>query len=239
MKIFCLVGVCILLIIGPAGAAIIHQSDSVSFTSDLEPNKTITLNSFDTTDTTGCPPGGWRELNTVTVTVTYDGSAGIIADNDDPLKSGTVNARIIRTWSMSGPGALAGFGTKMVTTTGLLLQADDGDLSVFDPSPPDGKDFGALSFAGEPAAGSPYTPTKSAYETAGAGTVDFVVDVATMVNDLQWDVTPDAWQMEVQNPVLTVMVDLDYDWTCVPEPATLSLLALGGLALIRRRSRIR
>jgi len=232
-----IVGICLVLMAGSAGADVLNDSGSVSFSSDLEANKTITVESFDTTNTTGCPPGDWRQLNSVTITVTFDGSASVQADNDDDFQGATANARIIRVWSMSGPGVF-GSGSKTVTSAIVTLGADDGDDGVFDSSPIDGTDFGGpLAFTNEPAAGSPYAPLMAAYQTAGPGTVDFDIDVVAMVNDLQWNVSPDEWQLAVQNPLLTVDVAVAYDYSCVPEPATMSLLALGGLALLRRRRR--
>ena len=181
-----IVGVCFMLMAAPAGATVIHQSGSVSFTSDLEPTKIIELDSFDLSDTTGCPPGQSRQLNSVTVTVTFDGSAEIAVDNDDPFQGGTANARIIRSWSLTGPGSLAGSGSKTVATPPLLLDPDDGDLTVFDILPPDGFDFVGLGFSNLAAFGSPYSPTATAYETIGPGKVHFPVDVSAMVNDIQW-----------------------------------------------------
>ena len=232
--------VCVLLTAGLAmGVPLnpITQSGSVSFTSDLEADKTITLNSFDTTADYGCALGDWAELKSVTVTVTYEGSAAIKGDNDDELKTTTVNGRIIRTWALTGPGGLTGGGTKDLPTSPVDLAVDDGDGGDFDANAPDGTDFGGpVAFTNEPASGSPYTPISAAYETAGPGTVDLVVDVLAMVNDQQFSTqAPDAWQLEVQDPDLTVRVQLDYEWECVPEPATMGLLLLGGVGMLARR----
>ena len=227
---------CVLFMVGSAMGDVINQSDSVSFSSDLEPDKPITLNSFDTTADYGCPPGQWAELVNVTVTVTHEGSATMAADNDDKLKTTTVNARVIRSWSLAGPGVASG-GAKTVQSPPVFLFTDTGDGGFFDPTPPDGFDFGPLGYPTEAALGSPYAPAPALYETAGPGTVDFLVDVLSMVNDLQFNISPDAWQLEVQDPILTVTVDLDYEWICVPEPATASLIAVGMITFLCRRRR--
>ncbi|MBL7220195.1 MAG: PEP-CTERM sorting domain-containing protein [Phycisphaerae bacterium] len=236
MRKFCIVSICCLLMAGTTGAATIGDSGGVTFTSDLEGNKTITLDSFDVDDTSGLLPGESRQLNSVTVTVTYGGSADIAADNDDDFQSAGANARIIRTWALTGPGSLVGGDSKTVQSASVTLQSDDGDDGAFDSSPDDGKAFSSLTFSLED--GGTYFPTKAAYETSGPGTVVLTVSPSQMVNDLQWDpITPDAWQMEVQNAQMNVDVDIEYGYSIIPEPATMSLLALGGLALLRRKRR--
>jgi len=235
---------CVLLMVGSAMGDVISQSDSVSFSSDLEADKTITLDSFDTTADYGLPLGQWADLILVTVTVTHEGSATMGADNDDPFNTTNVNARVVRTWALTGPGVTSS-ASKTVQSQPVFLDVDDtdgGDPDLFDPTPDDGHDFGALGYPSEAAAVLPNgTPAPALYETVGPGTVDFIVDVVAMVNDLQFDVAPDAWQMEVENPILTVTVDLDYEWIAVPEPATASLIAVVGAAVLlrRRRRRIR
>lgn len=214
----------------------IVQNGSASFSSDLEANKTITLNSFDTTADYGAPLGQWAQLDAVKVIISFSGYADVRGDNDDPLKTANVNGRIIRTWALTGPGALSSLGTKTVQSVIVALGVDNGDGGVFDATGPDGTDFaGPLSFANEPGVGSPFSPAVAPYQSAGAGNVNFIVDVLAMVNDLQFDVSPDQWQLEVQNPDLTVNVQLEYDWSIVPEPASMSILALGGLGVLLRR----
>ncbi len=205
-------------------ADLISHSGSVSFSSDAEPNQTVTLPSFDT-------QGGTLTLTGVTVDVSHSGSADAAGDNDDPFKTTTVRARIIRTLTASGPGVGA-FGTKTITSADQFLEVDDGDLTNFDPSPPDGIAFGVLSYADE-SAGS-FSPATGLYATPGPGTVDFEVSPVLMVNDQQFiGPAPDAWQLEVENPDLTVKVKVTYEYT--PEPASLSLMALAALALGPRR----
>jgi hypothetical protein len=202
---------------------------SATFTSDTEANKTITLPSWDSTQ---------GALYSVTVEWLYSGSCAIGADSDDPFKTSTVNARLIRTWSGTGPGGVAAFGNTTVTSPTVSLGVDNGDGTNLDTAGPDGNDFGTLSFGDIPADFfAPLNPATAPYITAGPGTVNFIADVQTMVNDLQWTNSPDQWQLDVRNPKLTVKVKLTYDGEYIPEPATASLMlvGLGAMVAIRRR----
>lgn len=198
-------------------------TDCVTFSSDLQPAADITLPAFD---------GSLGTLVGVSVTVTHSGSAEIAADNDDPLQSADVNARIIRQFSVTGPGGLNVFGGNTVTSPQVALGADDGDsgdVGNFDDSAPDGHFFGVLSYANL-SAGS-YSPLAANYEQPPAN-VTFTVTPVTMVNDLQFVENPDAWQLEVQNPLMEVCVSVTYEY--IPEPSSLLLLA-AGLPFFRRR----
>lgn len=201
-------------------------SGSVSFTSDQEPDKVITLPTFDDL-------GGTLTLTGVAVTVTHSGSALIQADNDDPDDEGDVRARIIRSFFVTVPdlptdSIVNGF--KNNTSDIVHLGLEDGDGGTFDSTPPDGYNFGQLAYTD--ALAGVINPDLTPY-LAPPGTIDFIVDVDTIVNDLTWvGAAPDtAWQLEVQNPILTVDVEVAY--TYIPEPASLILLALG--TLLRRR----
>ena len=207
----------------------VSDFDEVTFTSDLQASQTISLLSFDTTADRGCPEGFTAVLQSVLVEYTFSGSADIAVDNDDDFQGTTANARIIRTWSATGPGVNQ-VGTKTLASAPVELAEDDGDDDVFDSSPPDGHAFTALSFSGED--GGSDTPGKSLYETAGPGTVDFEVAPVNMVNDLQFDPTsPDQYQTDVQNPEMKVRIDVTYSYECIPEPSTFVLAAVGLLAL--------
>lgn len=207
---------------------------SVSFTSDAQPGQSIVLPSFDTM-------GGSRTLLSVQVDVLHRGSVEARGDNDDDFKMAVVQARMIRNFALFGPGVNA-LGIKTVNGPTVTLDVDNGDDGMFDATPPDGTDFGMLSYAFEHAFGSPAGPATGLYATPGPSTVVFNVpgfnepgSQLLMVNDQQFfGPAPDQWQLEVQNPLLEIKVAVTYNW--IPEPMTLSLVGLGGL-LLRRRMR--
>ena len=210
-----------------SAATINHCSNSAIFTSDTEPNVTVSFPAFNL--------GAMYELDAVSVGIFHSASVDIKGDNDDPFKTAAVNARMIRAFSATGPG-VAGLGSKTVQGGVVNLGVDDndgGDNDVFDPTPNDGTDFGGpLAYLNELA--GTFTPGTAAY--IGAGNIDFTVDVLTMVNDQQFQgVAPDSWQLEVENPRLEVYVCVTYDYHQVPEPASLALLAMGGIVALRRR----
>ena len=209
-----------------ASALTITDTADVQFTSDLQPNAPIVLDSFDSTLGT---------LANVQIELWHSGSVAIKADNDDQYNSADVQARMIRIWNLTGPDLIAG-AAKTITSPSVFLGLEDlvtPDGVIVDDAAPDGHNFGTLSYT-DVATGT-YAPTNIAlYETAGPGSVNLIVDPTQMVNDLQWVTTaPDAWQMEVQNPLLTVTAKVTYTYT--PEPATIAVMGLGSLLLRRRR----
>jgi len=200
---------------------------SVSFTSDMLPPGLMSVETFDTNLGT---------LQSVTIELFHSGAVTAKADNDDPFNSAQAMARMIRAWNLSGPGLdpAVVWDYKIITSSAQTLDPDDGDggnVAMLDPTAPDGHDFGILTY-NSPA--GVYNPANiSLYETLGPGTVTFTVTPVLMVNDLAFaGASPDAWQMEVQDPDMTVTAKVTY--TYIPEPATLSLLVLA-VPFLRRK----
>jgi len=217
------------LLVSPAFADY-HEGpfmEFLTFTSDADPNAItgMALPQFNM-------PG--MTLTGVSVSVLHSGSADIAGDNDDPFKTCDVDARIVRQFSVTGTedAGFFAFGSKTIFSPVANLLQDNGDLGLFDPTAPDGVAFGLLSYANEFALGSPYARPLLPY--IGAGLMHFTVGSLLIVNDQQFvGPAPDAWQLQVENPLLTVKMAVMYTYT--PEPTALSLLATGALLLLRRR----
>ena len=216
----------VVLVAMTASAATIgpFSSNIAQFSSDTEADQTISIPAFDL--------GSGYQLDTVSIDVLHSASVDIVGDNDDPFKTASVNARMVRSFSVTGPD-VAQSGGNTISSGIVNLSVDDGDLGVVDSNPADGTDFGGPLSYTDLLAGTA-NPAVAGY--IGIGMIDFTVDVLSMINDQQfWGTAPDRWQLEVENPVLKVWVDVTYSYHAVPEPASLSLLAVGGLLTIRRR----
>ena len=82
------------------------SSNVVQFSSDLEADKTVSVAVFDL--------GSDYRLDSVTVDIRYSASVDMKADNDDPDDTAAVNARMIRSFTVSGPGVFQA-GSKTVS----------------------------------------------------------------------------------------------------------------------------
>lgn len=208
--------------------SIMHMG-SAHFVSDLEPVAQINVPSFDN-------QGGALTLINVLVEIFHSASVEMSADNDDPFQGTTVRGRLTRIWSLTGPGVVSG-GNFLAFTPFVNLLPDDNDGGsplIFDRTPPDGIDFGTFGYS--LALASSHSPAVGLYSTNGPNIVSFFASPDLLSQDVQFQGNaPDAWQLEVQNPQLDVKVKVTYEY--VPEPSTLSLLGLGGIALVRRRVR--
>ena len=234
LKLFAAVAVVTCLATSAQAGQIVFQQmfmGQVTFSSDLQDPMNIDLPKFDNM-------GGTRTLLSVDVLINHSGQVDMRADNDDPFQGAVVRSRMIRQWLVMGGGVFQGGGT-IITSDPINLGPDDGDggdNNVFDATGPDGHDFGTISYG--PIKEGPFNPNNGFYDSNGPGIVSFNVTPVLMVNDLQFfdpPGAPDAWQLEVLNPSMTVKVKVFYNY--IPEPATPGLLGLAGLALIRSRRR--
>ena len=221
-----------LTLAGTASADIVSFTSGVAhFTSDLQPSQVVSIPTFDLDDY--CQAPMYAVLDNVTIEIYHSGSVIERGDNDDPFNMAEVQARMIRNGQVTGPDAVAFIGNT-INTPAVQLDPDNGDLTVFDPTPPDGVDFGQLQYSNM--LGFTAFPTEATYSSNGPSTIDFTVTPSVMVNDQQFvGPAPDAWQLEVEDPMFDIWVEVTYDYRCLPEPGSLALLALGGFALIRRR----
>jgi hypothetical protein len=87
----------------------------------------------------------------------------------------------------------------------------------------------------------PGLPTETTYHGFfDAGPVVVVDDPnnSYLYQDIWMEPNPDWEQIVVDVPLGTIIDEIVVDSISIPEPATMSLLALGGLALLRRRRRL-
>lgn len=228
----CILGVgawaCVGLAVAIARADTVQYCDDVSFASDTEPAELITLPKFDVDGA-----GGPYILNSVLVEVRSSGSANVQIDNDDGTASPTVRGRIIRQFSLTGPGGVSVNGNQTTVTSNVGLGPDNGDgAGMFDSSAPDGTTFGGPVSYSNILAGSA-TPPTAAYQSSGPDTVDFTATPTLISNDQQWIGPPPAqFQLEAQASDLTVEVCVTYDFSNAGGPAAIPTVSEWGLIIM-------
>ena len=209
-----------------ASAATITQTETYSGTPNL--SRTFTFDEFDDL-------GGTLTLLSIQVLVELNIDGGqLVLDNDgDDPASGTyefgAKSDISSTDVSLLDGALQPVTAELsaLTSGGFSLAAQTGDgANDFDSSPPDGTLIN----------GGPLTDNDDGFISAtlfaqyiGTGTYEIDLDATQWsdfggVSGIEWAVTPVTADGEV-----TVI------YNYIPEPASMGLLSLGGLALLRRR----
>jgi len=213
---------------GQAGAAPIVQTKPFSGTPDF--TEDLTFDKFD-------DQGGTLTLLSIEVIHTLNVNGGqLILDNDgvDPA---------VGTFIFGAAGAISSLDVSLLDSllqpvTGQLSATHSGPFNLagnvgdgaadYDPSPPDGMQYnGGVKTDSD----SGFISSTVFAQYTGAGTYDIKAGVNQGaafggLSGIEWAVTPVTSSGEV-----TVI------YNYVPEPATLSLLGISGLAMIRRRRR--
>jgi hypothetical protein len=212
-----------------ASGATITQTEAFAGVPDF--SIPLTFNSFDTS------LGTLNSVELLLDLVITGGQAQV--DNESPSSANVSVEFGADAGIMSGGEVFIPSLTAVASVTqNLLLDPDDGDGVSIDPSPTDGATVPIVSTTGADSAlmlrsnGGIEAMQVATFEDASAG-VDFVLmlDSGTVfsisgASGVAGGFTPASVAGDV-----TVV----YNYTPVPEPVSMSLLALGGVALLRRR----
>ena len=222
MKTFALTLAVCLSLVGISSAATVTQTERFSGTPDFDED--LTFDSFDTS---------LGFLNSVFVEVEVLVTAGeFLVDNDSPTV-GTVDidfgidAQLISGGEVIVPAVKAVAGD----SAHLILAPDDGDGPPIDGSPADGATLSMVGLTDSDFATITGGIALASYLDVNAGP-DYVINVDTS----QFFAVSGASGIDggFRSADAIGEVTVIYDYT-VPEPTTMGLLAVGGLAALRRR----
>ncbi len=173
--------------------------------------------------------GGTRVLDSVQLKITMEAlSGGFIADNDS-AQTANINYEysILGSLSSSDVFISSSVGAKITDTVPLVLAADNGDgTGVIDSSGPDGA---LIDLTGE----SDFFQsllTSSFGTFIGTGTYEIDLNTSRTFNISGGSGVEGGFS----NIAVEGDIEVTYNYHVIPEPATLSMLTLGGLSLLAR-----
>ena len=215
MRRVCFCSIIVFCAFAAISRAGLQESDSSNFSFPLSPgNQTIALSQFDT-------QGGARVLNWVKITLVANIQANITGENDSTI-AGNMQLSLTGLVDADAPTISAGAGisenSAMVSVSATDGVADSG---------PDFHNFG--TFGGSDTDNAVELSSFSAY----IGTGTFNVNIVGSGGFALSGVTDST--LKISNFGTNGTVTVLYDYDVVPEPATLALLALGGLPVLLRK----
>ncbi len=192
------------------------EEHSTNYAFPLSPGfQTVSLPEFNTL-------GGTRVLDFVELCLFADIQADVTVENDSVLDAPDYELSLTGLTDATAQVGSLGAGAGIADVWGVALLATDGNPG----SGPDFHDFGTLMSSDFD---DDFTFATGPYE--GLGTFDVLVDGSA---GFAFNGTTDS-TLVVSNLQASGEVKVKYNFHVIPEPATLSLLAFGGLMLIRRR----
>ena len=215
------IALALLLMASTASALQIVQTKSYSGTPNL--TAPLTFDSFDTSLGT---------LLSVQVLADIEVTAGsFIVDNDSPSSANVdISYGILATLVSGGEVLFPTVSANGGDSTSLVLDPDDGDGAPIDGSPTDGATFSMVGFTDSDSVLTTNALHLFSFQDLNAG-ADFVIN---MQANQDFAISGASG---VDGGFLSADAEGDVTviYNYVPEPATMGLLALGGLALLRRR----